>query len=403
MRFIYIAHPDSLIPSEKAHCLQILKTCDQLINNNNELDLEIIVAQRKRKSEVIDENVNIKNYFKLDNNLVIKRIRAVEVILPFRYPKLLKLMAEIVFYGSYYIFLTFYLIRNKQESIIYSRDIYALFLISLYKKNNMYYYESHDFPGSNIGRIIQAGIITRLNGIISICEPLTEFYKELSPDQNHITIQDGVEDEMMENISKDKARKITKLPRNKIIVMYTGNIYKSKGIYSLAEAAGILNNEYLIYIIGGDNKSEDMNNLKDFINQKNIKNIILTGYVQHSDIKYYLHSADILLLPNSKNSINTYLYTSPMKLFEYMASNRPIIASNVPAYADILKHKTNAYLVEPDNAVEIADAITMLSSNIKIADEISENAFKEANKYTWNERSKKILMFIRDSGFRRFS
>ena len=70
-------------------------------------------------------------------------------------------------------------------------------------------------------------------------------------------------------------------------------------------------------------------------------------------------AVDILVLPNSGKTEISRIRTSPMKMFEYMASKRPIIASNLSSLREIL-NKDNSILVSPDSPRDIFDGIKIV-------------------------------------------
>jgi len=82
-----------------------------------------------------------------------------------------------------------------------------------------------------------------------------------------------------------------------------------------------------------------------------------------------------------------------MKMFEYMASKRPIIASNLSSLREIL-NKDNSILIESDNSQELADNINLTLKETNFADKISIQAYKDAQNYDWNKRAEKILKFM---------
>lgn len=76
-----------------------------------------------------------------------------------------------------------------------------------------------------------------------------------------------------------------------------------------------------------------------------------------------------------------------------MASNRPIIASDLPSIREILNNK-NSILIEPDNYLKMAEEIKKLIADNKLARKISEQAFLDIKNYTWSKRVNNILAFL---------
>ena len=81
-----------------------------------------------------------------------------------------------------------------------------------------------------------------------------------------------------------------------------------------------------------------------------------TGFVPPSDIPLYLAAADMLVMPTTPDLAYA-AYTSPLKLFEYMASGRPIVASGLASVREVLDDGGNAVLYEANSAEGLAEAV----------------------------------------------
>ncbi len=74
-----------------------------------------------------------------------------------------------------------------------------------------------------------------------------------------------------------------------------------------------------------------------------------------------------------------------------MSAQKPIVASNIEGYSSLIKDNYNGILTEPKNPESIANALEILINNKKLKTKISNNAFKVANEYSWQNVTEKIL------------
>ena len=88
---------------------------------------------------------------------------------------------------------------------------------------------------------------------------------------------------------------------------------------------------------------------------KGSENILVLGHKPHKTMPVFLKAADVLVLPNSAKEEISRSYTSPLKLFEYMASGRPIVASDLPSIREVL-NENNSLLVSPDSSEDCQKA-----------------------------------------------
>ena len=122
------------------------------------------------------------------------------------------------------------------------------------------------------------------------------------------------------------------------------------------------------------------------------ENVIFTGQIHQSEGPKYLAVCDILLSPHIKNLDGSKFFGSPTKLFEYMAMGKAIIASKLDQIGEVLKHEKTAYLVEPGNINQLADAMQLLIADSELRRKLGKNARAEVlKKYTWQKHVEKIL------------
>jgi len=232
-----------------------------------------------------------------------------------------------------------------------------------------------------------------LDGIVVLTDLLAIRYLELGISENRIVVvPDAVDVHDFDLCSKLEARKHLSIDESIFVVMYVGHMYKWKGVDTLVEAASHLSDNEQVWLVGGT--PEELPRIEDLTNKLDVTNIHLEGYVPYEHISTYMAAADVLVIPNSGESDVSKFYTSPIKLFEYMAAKRPIIASNLPSLREIIVHDETAFLVEPDDSRSLAIAIQSLRLDSDLSSRLVDNAAILVNEYSWSSRSDRILEFV---------
>ncbi len=115
-----------------------------------------------------------------------------------------------------------------------------------------------------------------------------------------------------------------------------------------------------------------------------LNNLLILSAVEYETLPDYLNEADLFLCLYKKNFRNN-LYNSPMKLFDFMAMEKPIIASNIGQIGEIIDDGRNGILTN-NKVVDISKKILLLKSNKKISSAISRNARNDISKiYNWEK------------------
>src|SRR3989344_4614343 len=122
---------------------------------------------------------------------------------------------------------------------------------------------------------------------------------------------------------------------------------------------------------------------------------IFFGHYFHQDIPYILKTADCLILTGNKSEIISAKYTSPLKMFEYMASGCPIVAQDLPSFGEVL-NENNSVLAKAGDAEDLANKIAWVfnDKNRELVEKIANQALKDVQNYTWEKRAKKIIDFL---------
>ena len=99
-------------------------------------------------------------------------------------------------------------------------------------------------------------------------------------------------------------------------------------------------------------------------------------------------------MPNSANARISARYTSPLKAFEYMASERPVVASDLPSLGELFEDGRNALLVRPDCPDDLARGIRQILEDPALAQRLSAAGRESVRFRTWDQRAAAILEFV---------
>ena len=285
----------------------------------------------------------------------------------------------------FFLFKLLFLVRRFKPNIIYTRDIFIAWFFR--KIGYLCVYEIHKPFETKIGNFLFKSIAKKIR-IVAISQSLKDFIVEkYQLDEAGVLVaHDGVDLELFD-IKEDKnllVKKYFNLPNDNFVALYSGSLQKGKGVELIMKAADGLPNISFV-IIGGSQK--EIENFQDIPS-----NIYFSKRKSQKEIPFYLKAADLLILPMNKTLFYG-LYASPLKLFEYMASGTPILASDFGAIREVLNEK-NAFLFDPDNINDLIEKIKYISNNNEKAIRIAKESLKLIKDYTWQKRVERILNFL---------
>lgn len=282
-----------------------------------------------------------------------------------------------------------------KADIVLGRDLKACFFGAMFRQK--VYFEIHA-PIIESGKVdhILFRWMMKLKGfqkLVLITQALDRYYKKNYPTINGKTLvlPDGAD-----KVDHQSIRDIVIKKQDKINIGYTGHLYAGKGMEIIAELLKRCPFAHF-HIVGG--REEDIakwNYLTEY------KNVTFYGYVNPSEVKHYIAEFDIVLLPNQRKVSSNAgrdigSWTSPLKLFEYMAMGKPIICSDLEVLKEIARHGENAYLCDPDKIETWVEGINILTNDPKFAQRIAHKAQSEfENNYTWGSRANHVVQdFLR--------
>jgi len=184
-------------------------------------------------------------------------------------------------------------------------------------------------------------------------------------------------------------------PSGRPIVAYAGHLYAWKGVDILLEALAALPDVDGL-IVGGHEREPDLARTKALAQQLGVAaRVTFTGLVEPPQVRAWLARANVLVLPNPASAISS-RFTSPLKLFEYMAAQRPIVASDLPALREVLSPDENAVLVTPGSAPALAAGIRRVLDDPALATRVASRALDTVTDFSWNRRAERLEALFND-------
>ena len=168
-------------------------------------------------------------------------------------------------------------------------------------------------------------------------------------------------------------------------VGYTGHIYPGKGMEIIAALAERMP-DVDFHVVGGARSD-----IAAWRQRTVAANLYFHGHRDHRSIPAILQRFDVVLAPQRPNK-EAAGWTSPLKLFEYMAAGKAIIASDLPVFSGILRHGETALLADPADAAQWHAALCRLIDRPRERENIGMHAHRDfTNRYTWQQRARRVL------------
>ena len=283
-------------------------------------------------------------------------------------------------------------VSRLRPRVVYSRD-WAILCAAL-PLGVPCVWEAHDLPQGRFTRRALRALLSRLRGIVAITEGLrNELLEQGVPPERLLVAPDAVNLERFEGRpNRAAARAQLGLKPECRYAVYTGHLYPWKGAHTLARAAAGLPADVEVLIVGGT--PADLEAFRRFVSDERAERVRVVGHVPPAEVPIWLAAADVLVLPNSGGEAISMRYTSPLKLFEYMAAHRPIVASDLPSVREVLRHGENGWLVRPDSPAALAAGITALLDDASLAERLATRARQDVSGRTWTARATQIARFV---------
>ncbi|MDP4142963.1 MAG: glycosyltransferase family 4 protein [Bacillota bacterium] len=183
---------------------------------------------------------------------------------------------------------------------------------------------------------------------------------------------------------------ITPSYQSKDYILYFGRISKEKGVEYLIRAfKDIKDKDLKLYIVGHSNDGE-IDKLKELVEKEKIKNVIFTGKKNGEELANLIKDARFVVLPS------IWYDNMPNVLLESFCYGKPVIASNIGCFPEVIDNGKNGLLFEMKNIEDLRDKIDFLNSRPDIIEEYGKNARKKVeNRYNSENHYNQLINLLK--------
>ncbi|MEO9886373.1 MAG: glycosyltransferase [Balneola sp.] len=288
-------------------------------------------------------------------------------------------------------------IRLKKDDyeLIYTRNIPVVIAVLALTNFPVLFESYRPWPNRNFFSnwlFKRLAKVDRFLGVILHSNFAKQSFLEVGFNENNLLVAHNAFDFSLYNeINSEEIRGNFDLPKDKLIITYSGRITEEKGLLRIIELAKRFPDQFFLLI--GSEKNGEVEE-----KAKSIDNIKILGWLDRKTVFSLLRASDILYLPPTLKareiSKNTVL---PIKTFIYKASGTPILGPDIEDVAEVLTNMKTAVLVEPDNLEKEIEGLETLVRDKELRQRLGSSAKREMEKSTWDNRAKSIFKFISEN------
>ncbi|MFN0070996.1 MAG: glycosyltransferase family 4 protein [Chloroflexota bacterium] len=247
----------------------------------------------------------------------------------------------------------------------------------------------HAFRRSNIAYFYAKPMIrplfTKLHGLIAVSRPAREFVAEYFPGEYRV-IPNGIN---VERFSTPIAVP-PELRGDRPIVLFVGRMEKRKGLSYLLRAWATVRREFpraRLIVVG---HGRPLEGYRAFIQKQGWSEVELVGFVPAAVLPAYFQRADVFCAPS------TGAESFGIVLLEAMAAGRPILATRIDGYAEVVTHGADGLLVEPKDPQALAVGLTHLLADADLRRKLGAAGQQKAQRYDWSTVTDDIVTYYQE-------
>lgn len=368
MKIAYLTHTS--FPSRKAHSIHVMKMCSALSENGHEVTLWYLGA-----NEVMTDKLSAGYLFGFYG------VRS-----PFRLRRVPRLAGRAGLYVSAGL-MALRVAFDRPDAVISRFLIGTVALSQVSRAPSLLELHQPVSPESRLlfwlfRRFLRSRAFHR---VIVITEPLKDFFMADHPlnGEDVLVLPDGADPQSTTGVQ---------MPNERMQVGYFGHLYPGRGIeiiHGMARACPWAD----FHIVGG--QEVDIERVRE--DSAGLGNLSIHGFVSPEEAGIWRMKMDVLVSPYQRKvgiggDFTTEKWMSPLKVFEYMASGKPIICSDIPVLREVLMPGENCLMCTPDRIDEWVASLERLKNNPSLARKLADRALADVTtKFLWTVRAERML------------
>lgn len=363
-------------PTDKAHGIQVANMCEAF---GRLVEKVVLIVPRRRNDP--EMRVDPYAFYGTEKTYGIRRLPTLDLIglIPIRS------IAFLLQSATYLLFVKLFLLfKPRRGVIVYTRELEVAVLARFLGFRSAI--ELHSLPRRS--GVVYRSALHSVSSVLAISRGIGRTLVKRGYLGRVLSVPDGVKLSLFTaEISVEEVRREFSLEGFGRIALYAGHLYAWKGMQTALDAAS--HTPDITFCFAGGTEV-DRREFSAELEKRGAKNCRLLGRFSYTQVPRLLRTADVLILPNTGKEDLAARFTSPLKLFEYMASGVPIVAADVPAIREIVDDSM-VFFFHADDPADLARAVRESMADPSVAEKRAHASRAAVQQYGWDSRAVRIL------------
>jgi len=300
------------------------------------------------------------------------------------------------------------LFRGQRYRLLYVREVICAYWMATALRpltGARVVYEAHELESRNPSRArgrpwqavlrrLDRTLLRRADLVVSLTATFAREMREQGwrPAGPIAILPDAYDEALYQPMEQEQSRQVLRISPEIQAIVYSGLTFSYRGLEVLVQALARLAPRWphlRLYLVGG--RPQEIAALLGHAQARGVEErVIFTGAVAREQVPFYLAAADALVIPGTVSGPSA----SPLKMFEYMAMDRPIVSVDIPALREVLDDRS-AYFFPPQDSAALALALEEVLGRPDQARTRAEQARRRSATYTYRRRAERLLDIVK--------